>query len=1462
MQSPISPSSSLGSVSSASRGTTRQPPPPRPQKPLHLTVRSKPTASNHTQWDSQATIKANHTGGGASTASAADSLYYSPSPSVLHSREPSLLLPDDTGIASAGFAIASAPSSGFLHQHNAHEIAQSITKTTELKLVNSRLGRNNKSHDDDDEDDEDDIEDIDSFLGDDEPQQHLSNLPLSPRRAASPLSATSPTTSSPLSIAAAAAAAAAISSDAHAPAPGSSEATGIPSPDLRQSPARPRDSGIEQFLREDKENDDLSFNQTIRPQRADLDDRGPHKPLRHQQQHQRLPKVLKRTPLAAPPSLERILRAEPEQIPDSPVALEGEPIQDEQPQPVQLPSVEHEAHGLEAIDEHVHDGESSIPQRLHEDSEVLQPQMLVPTANEHLHEGPAERASFEDSNDYHQAEPGPAPDQYQRDHAIQQHDADHAFRQDEEPASNPPPTIEEPPHDEQQDQYQHSYQEGHLAQDQQLWSLPETSEQRQWQQEQAPNYHQEGQWYQSDQYDYDQQQHQPHPDEQHYHGQPQQQDRIPSLVATSSAYSLGPPYHINNHITEPRGPFLHAIDLRPTIPQDQQPAGLASTLPSKKAKDSTQSASSAAVSKPGYLASLLSFGGKSLNRYAPFVASGAEDWIMCTEAGAGIEAPPGADLSLGSSQNYEEGDDDEDDSYNADGSYNTGSTWGRSSTVGRSAKRRVSQRPRQSDQQRQSHTNSDLASLSISELSRSSRRSNTDISHHLVLSGPAGPRWKPRSTPFHVSVHSPVKIKKLNGMHEYTLYTITSTYPPFEVPQKRRKRAVGEGGASNDGELGDDAMHYAMPYDPVLPPHPPGHTLTVTRRYSQFAWLARVLAARYPALVLPPLPSKQYAGRFASEFIETRRADLELWLSRVVRHPICRYEEAVIFFLSEEVEDGSGSGAGSGGNGESEWKKKEAELEAVPRMEIVSGIGPNGAYSTIGRKGMPIHMVTSSTSKHAQGKAAPNTNGTHKPVVVLEGAPTFFASTFHPDFNLDVNDAAAEAKALEAFSDAYERAMMLEPGGGMGGCMPSSYSAASGGGGGASSSAGSGAGGTGGGGSVSSAAAATSTVGALASAMADSAGPRAVPPRGCPAAGSVGVLPAWRGLRESTALRADSYRDLSFSILRLLTGRGLGLPEDQVGPLSSASMASLAGKEGGTASKHMSTASGHGNNRGPSVLHRPHASPATNEEGGWCWREGCTECVALTKSMQYVAQALQHVADEHEDHTRLALMRQHERLKAIGRPRLAVDKLLQVHHSTTAKYREATGERAEDTEGHTAQAQHLTQTERELMAARCETVLNVTMSEMDRIHNERTEDWTAWGKHWLDDEIAHYERCLETLRNARAAFEPGSWEYYAQEGPVAPTPHDARLYSTRRSALPIPMPSPPWAPAGMTATALRPVSLATEVVREGVTKFTYLFGGGGGGGGGSTAGTPSASSVAASPAALPTIRESDQPYFG
>ena len=75
------------------------------------------------------------------------------------------------------------------------------------------------------------------------------------------------------------------------------------------------------------------------------------------------------------------------------------------------------------------------------------------------------------------------------------------------------------------------------------------------------------------------------------------------------------------------------------------------------------------------------------------------------------------------------------------------------------------------------------------------------------------------------------------------------------------------------------------------------------------------------------------------------------------------------------------------------------------------------------------------------------------------------------------------------------------------------------------------------------------------------------------------------------------------------------------------------------------------------------------------------------------------------------------------------------------------------------------------MAARCETVLNITMAEMDTYHTQKQEDFQALAKEHLDGEIALYEQASPGLVSqpvsnspAERPFKYRSFIAYTQRG--------------------------------------------------------------------------------------------------
>ena len=72
--------------------------------------------------------------------------------------------------------------------------------------------------------------------------------------------------------------------------------------------------------------------------------------------------------------------------------------------------------------------------------------------------------------------------------------------------------------------------------------------------------------------------------------------------------------------------------------------------------------------------------------------------------------------------------------------------------------------------------------------------------------------------------------------------------------------------------------------------HSEGHVTeaAVHRRYSDFLWLHEhlFLNVNLAGFLIPPIPNKAVVGRFAEDFVEDRRRSLEMFIKRVVAHPI------------------------------------------------------------------------------------------------------------------------------------------------------------------------------------------------------------------------------------------------------------------------------------------------------------------------------------------------------------------------------------------------------------------------------------------------------------------------------------------------------------------------------------------------------------------------------------------------
>ncbi|PPQ86618.1 hypothetical protein CVT25_006802 [Psilocybe cyanescens] len=581
---------------------------------------------------------------------------------------------------------------------------------------------------------------------------------------------------------------------------------------------------------------------------------------------------------------------------------------------------------------------------------------------------------------------------------------------------------------------------------------------------------------------------------------------------------------------------------------------------------------------PSFRQSLL--GGKSLNRFSSFVTSGAESFLL-----------NGSPTPVSSTDSKERS--------------NPGHT--------------------------KEETSASMFEASEEERTKLNILGLGEADKHLIAAGSAGPTWHAKTPTFNVLVHSPSKRNSgLTGA--YTMYSITSIFSP-----------VTFAAAADWVEVPDpDDVH---PPSPTFATGPNGESstrITVQRRFSHFVMLHTALSRRLPGVVLPPLPEKQYAGRFSHDFVEARRGDLERYLTKIVRHPVVRYAEALTFFL--------------GCDNDSEWSRL-----------------------------WPQHL-----SAPAAG-------------------PAFYARVYHPAFNVDLEDAEEAIKSFQNHARAVGK-------------------------------------------------------------------------------GVQGLRSVFGRIREARIEMSKAERLLSYSLLSLITSK----------PMASSSAPGTTREE--------EDASGHSTEKNGDKK-----KGLVNSDGAWCWREGCSECLKLTKAVQKTSETLQTVANLYDGHARRTQLATHESLKLMAHPSSLYESVITTHKSTLSRYREAVGVSNKSALIYA----------NEDMAGRCETVLNTTMAEMDVYHTQKVEDLKTVATDHLDGEIAFYEQILTRLKTARSTYNDPQYAELASS-PRLPSIYERDLSfdpsnpqsGANQNIVPMPLPQP--CPHVFDSAPMRPVSVA---IQEGVGMF-------------------------------------------
>ncbi|XP_054708676.1 sorting nexin lst-4-like isoform X2 [Uloborus diversus] len=74
--------------------------------------------------------------------------------------------------------------------------------------------------------------------------------------------------------------------------------------------------------------------------------------------------------------------------------------------------------------------------------------------------------------------------------------------------------------------------------------------------------------------------------------------------------------------------------------------------------------------------------------------------------------------------------------------------------------------------------------------------------------------------------------------------------------------------------------------------------IEVSRRFKHFDWLHERLETKYALIPIPPLPGKQFSGRYEDMFIEHRMTQLQMWVNRICKHPVLGNSDVWKHFIS------------------------------------------------------------------------------------------------------------------------------------------------------------------------------------------------------------------------------------------------------------------------------------------------------------------------------------------------------------------------------------------------------------------------------------------------------------------------------------------------------------------------------------------------------------------------------------
>ncbi|CAG8495465.1 13262_t:CDS:2 [Acaulospora colombiana] len=147
---------------------------------------------------------------------------------------------------------------------------------------------------------------------------------------------------------------------------------------------------------------------------------------------------------------------------------------------------------------------------------------------------------------------------------------------------------------------------------------------------------------------------------------------------------------------------------------------------------------------------------------------------------------------------------------------------------------------------------------------------------------------------------------------------------------------------------------------------------------------------------------------------------------------------------------------------------------------------------------------------------------------------------------------------------------------------------------------------------------------------------------------------------------------------------------------------------------------------------------------------GGTDATAL----QSTVESMQAIADMYDSYTKETVIPWIEDYKEYNQPATNYEPLIDMHYGTYKKYKEVSDENLSQEQSEDSYV--------EAIRSRCDTVFNVTLAEVNRIHEERVRDFQEGTKQYLDGQIEFHEKVLEELRQARANFDEPHYSALAQ----------------------------------------------------------------------------------------------------